>query len=168
MDEKETRMVIPRPGPTRELSVSSPPGTLSFRRDSRSSIAKPKIRIIHIFAPEIIKTDTANFRDLVQRLTGKQPDHARPRSSSKSRGRMNGKPSSSVAGVVAPEKPKPRDTTERLDVFLGLEQRERQAVKEEQAGGYLKDFADLDDGFTRELGGLQPPSMDAPLPHALL
>ncbi|KAL3533928.1 hypothetical protein ACH5RR_007449 [Cinchona calisaya] len=32
---------------------------------------KPKIRIIHIFAPEIIKTDVANFRELVQRLTGK-------------------------------------------------------------------------------------------------
>ncbi|KAF8395912.1 hypothetical protein HHK36_019867 [Tetracentron sinense] len=35
---------------------------------------KPKIRIIHIFAPEIIKTDVANFRELVQRLTGKSSD----------------------------------------------------------------------------------------------
>uniref|UniRef100_A0A0E0LDK1 VQ domain-containing protein n=1 Tax=Oryza punctata TaxID=4537 RepID=A0A0E0LDK1_ORYPU len=33
---------------------------------------RPKIRIIHIIAPEIIKTDVASFRDLVQRLTGKQ------------------------------------------------------------------------------------------------
>ncbi|XP_019235194.1 PREDICTED: VQ motif-containing protein 17-like [Nicotiana attenuata] len=32
---------------------------------------KPKIRIIHIIAPEIIKTDVENFRELVQRLTGK-------------------------------------------------------------------------------------------------
>ncbi|ESQ44078.1 hypothetical protein EUTSA_v10006454mg [Eutrema salsugineum] len=32
---------------------------------------KPKIRIIHIFAPEIINTDVKNFRTLVQRLTGK-------------------------------------------------------------------------------------------------
>lgn len=32
---------------------------------------KPKIRIIHIVAPEIIKTDVENFRALVQRLTGK-------------------------------------------------------------------------------------------------
>ncbi|KAI3444931.1 hypothetical protein Pfo_001596 [Paulownia fortunei] len=32
---------------------------------------KPKIRIIHIVAPEIIKTDVENFRELVQRLTGK-------------------------------------------------------------------------------------------------
>ncbi|KAJ4711710.1 putative VQ motif-containing protein [Melia azedarach] len=32
---------------------------------------KPKIRIIHVFAPEIIKTDVANFRQMVQKLTGK-------------------------------------------------------------------------------------------------
>ncbi|EOA25880.1 hypothetical protein CARUB_v10019258mg [Capsella rubella] len=32
---------------------------------------KPKIRIIHIFAPEIINTDVKNFRALVQSLTGK-------------------------------------------------------------------------------------------------
>ncbi|XP_078176420.1 VQ motif-containing protein 25-like [Carex rostrata] len=31
----------------------------------------PKVRIIHIVAPDIIKTDVSNFRDLVQRLTGK-------------------------------------------------------------------------------------------------
>lgn len=36
---------------------------------------KPKIRIIHIFAPEIIKTDAANFRELVQRLTGKPTEN---------------------------------------------------------------------------------------------
>ncbi|KAG2332138.1 hypothetical protein Bca4012_018286 [Brassica carinata] len=32
---------------------------------------KPKIRIIHIFPPEIIKTDIKNFRSVVQSLTGK-------------------------------------------------------------------------------------------------
>ncbi|KAJ6425029.1 hypothetical protein OIU84_025741 [Salix udensis] len=35
-----------------------------------SKLTKPKVRIIHIFAPEVIKTDVANFRELVQRLTG--------------------------------------------------------------------------------------------------
>ncbi|XP_073001417.1 VQ motif-containing protein 25-like [Typha latifolia] len=34
-------------------------------------MSKPKIRIVHIFAPEIIHTDIDNFRHLVQRLTGK-------------------------------------------------------------------------------------------------
>ncbi|KAL3832891.1 hypothetical protein ACJIZ3_007627 [Penstemon smallii] len=33
---------------------------------------KPKIRIIHIVEPEIIKTDVQNFREIVQRLTGKR------------------------------------------------------------------------------------------------
>ncbi|KAG2258349.1 hypothetical protein Bca52824_077643 [Brassica carinata] len=37
--------------------------------------SKPKIRIIHIYAPEIIKTDVANFRELVQSLTGKPENH---------------------------------------------------------------------------------------------
>ncbi|QCE05190.1 VQ motif-containing protein 17-like [Vigna unguiculata] len=46
--------------------------SLAMHRDSHMvSKAKPKIRIIHIFAPEIIKTDVENFRELVQKLTGK-------------------------------------------------------------------------------------------------
>ncbi|CAF2112720.1 hypothetical protein HID58_082498 [Brassica napus] len=56
------------------------------RRTSSSALAmhkqsysitksKPKIRIIHIYAPEIIETDVANFRELVQSLTGKPEDH---------------------------------------------------------------------------------------------
>ncbi|KAK9123160.1 hypothetical protein Sjap_012762 [Stephania japonica] len=36
-----------------------------------SLMVKPKIRIVHIFAPKAIETDPANFRQLVQRLTGK-------------------------------------------------------------------------------------------------
>ncbi|KAI3837469.1 hypothetical protein MKX03_033198 [Papaver bracteatum] len=47
---------------------------------------KPKIRIVHIYAPEIIKTDAANFRELVQRLTGKpSPSDRNKKSSSKKR-----------------------------------------------------------------------------------
>ncbi|KAJ0961693.1 hypothetical protein J5N97_005461 [Dioscorea zingiberensis] len=45
---------------------------LGMHEDSHIvSKLKPKIRIVHIFAPEVIKTDTENFRELVQRLTGK-------------------------------------------------------------------------------------------------
>jgi hypothetical protein len=43
---------------------------------SRATTTRPAIKIIHIIAPEIIKTDAANFRDLVQRLTGRQ--HQQP------------------------------------------------------------------------------------------
>ncbi|KAJ4904900.1 VQ motif-containing protein 25 [Raphanus sativus] len=50
--------------------------TLAMHKHSHSiTKTKPKIRIIHIFAPEIIKTDVANFRELVQSLTGKPEDH---------------------------------------------------------------------------------------------
>lgn len=57
---------------------------LGMHKDSHAiSKLKPKIRIIHIFAPEIIKTDVQNFRELVQRLTGK-PSADRRRSSSSS------------------------------------------------------------------------------------
>ena len=39
---------------------------------------RPAIKIIHIVAPEIIKTDAANFRELVQRLTGRQHKQLQP------------------------------------------------------------------------------------------
>ncbi|XP_051147429.1 VQ motif-containing protein 25-like [Andrographis paniculata] len=42
-------------------------------KSHRISKLKPKIRIIHLIEPEIITTDVQNFRELVQRLTGK-PD----------------------------------------------------------------------------------------------
>ncbi|ONK70171.1 uncharacterized protein A4U43_C05F31000 [Asparagus officinalis] len=47
------------------------PTALSMSEDSRSiSKPNPKIRIVHIIEPEIIKTDAASFKELVQRLTG--------------------------------------------------------------------------------------------------
>lgn len=58
-----------------EACIPNPsPSPLAMRKRSRTiskANGKPKIRIIHIFAPEIIKTDAENFRELVQRLTGK-------------------------------------------------------------------------------------------------
>ncbi|KNA05098.1 hypothetical protein SOVF_193520 [Spinacia oleracea] len=70
------------------LSPTTTSSALAMHRDSRViSKVQPKIRIIHIFAPEIIKTDVANFRELVQRLTGK-PDAG---SKSKGKGKDKGK-----------------------------------------------------------------------------
>ncbi|XP_010544524.1 PREDICTED: VQ motif-containing protein 18-like [Tarenaya hassleriana] len=57
---------------------------------------KPKIRIIHIFAPEIIKTDVHNFRALVQSLTGKQAAEAAKA------GRRRAKPKNPVITNQAP------------------------------------------------------------------
>ncbi|KAJ4778869.1 VQ motif protein [Rhynchospora pubera] len=42
-----------------------------MEKNTRSTNMVPKVRIIHIIAPDVIKTDVSNFRDLVQRLTGK-------------------------------------------------------------------------------------------------
>lgn len=48
---------------------------LALHTDSHAiSKLKPKIRIIHVVAPKIIKTDVENFRDLVQKLTGKSAE----------------------------------------------------------------------------------------------
>ncbi|CAN6236577.1 unnamed protein product [Urochloa humidicola] len=54
-------------------SASSSAATSPHRRLSHSIAKAPprKIRIIHVLAPEIIKTEARHFRELVQRLTGK-------------------------------------------------------------------------------------------------
>ncbi|KAF0893543.1 hypothetical protein E2562_026678 [Oryza meyeriana var. granulata] len=62
------------------MSPSTPlqplPAVQKGSSDAMVHKERPKIKIIHIIAPEIIKTDVANFRALVQRLTGKQNDAA--------------------------------------------------------------------------------------------
>ncbi|XP_068647303.1 VQ motif-containing protein 25-like [Aristolochia californica] len=58
--------------PPRLCESKAPASCLTVRKESHLvSKQAPMVRIIHIYAPEIIKTDVANFRELVQRLTGK-------------------------------------------------------------------------------------------------
>lgn len=71
--------LLVRPKPARVGAAAAGGGRLSVNAGSHAISkstppppAAPKIRIIHLSAPEIIQTDAANFRDLVQRLTGKQ------------------------------------------------------------------------------------------------
>ncbi|KAE8788440.1 VQ motif-containing protein 25 [Hordeum vulgare] len=68
------------------MSPSTPPvqqrrqqrrGSSYHATAPRAARTRPAIRIIHIIAPEIIKTDVDNFRDLVQRLTGRH-HHEQP------------------------------------------------------------------------------------------
>ncbi|XP_039016035.1 VQ motif-containing protein 25-like [Hibiscus syriacus] len=112
------------------------PSSLSIHKDSQTiSKAKPKIRIIHIFAPEIIKTDVANFRELVQRLTGKPPQ-------CKKKPKKGDKP-------VAAEKMEAR--------IAGSETAGRVKVEDEESmwgssGGFLSDL----DGYIQELAGEFP------------
>ncbi|RCV15073.1 hypothetical protein SEVIR_3G030200v4 [Setaria viridis] len=53
-------------------AASSSAATSAHRLSHSIAKAPPrKIRIIHVLAPEIIKTEARHFRELVQRLTGK-------------------------------------------------------------------------------------------------
>ncbi|KAL8155262.1 hypothetical protein AgCh_000585 [Apium graveolens] len=53
-------------------SISEAPLKLSMPLPRETLVAlNPKIRIIHVLPPTIIQTDVSNFREMVQRLTGK-------------------------------------------------------------------------------------------------
>ncbi|MED6198663.1 hypothetical protein PIB30_068611 [Stylosanthes scabra] len=127
---------------------------------------KPKIRIIHIYAPEIIKTDAANFRELVQRLTGKPEDEKR-KVAGKTKS-INTAPTKKVM-MMKKTKTKKNFLLEEEDEqeFLSLqnetmvkneheEEREdllrRSSCKlnEEKLSGFLDGFSELD-GFIEEL-----------------
>ncbi|KAI9077327.1 hypothetical protein K1719_040771 [Acacia pycnantha] len=119
---------------------------------------KPKIRIIHIFAPQIIHTDVHNFRQLVQSLTGKPTD----------RQNYNNKNSKLLATRISQESRRGsvngcglRDQTMRMELtngFLGLDHQSRERlIKEEEqgfydgeisSGGYLRGL----EGFISEFG----------------
>ncbi|KAL4198117.1 hypothetical protein AMTRI_Chr03g44290 [Amborella trichopoda] len=49
-----------------DLGTCQPSHAITKERPNQQAI-----RIIHIFAPKVIKTDAANFRQLVQQVTGK-------------------------------------------------------------------------------------------------
>ncbi|XP_075515856.1 VQ motif-containing protein 25-like [Primulina tabacum] len=99
------------------------------RKSHTISKLKPKIRIIHIFAPEIIKTDATNFRELVQRLTGK------PTSEKKTT-------------VIRSPKPNANNTLkgEDQEIWTGSA-----AADSFSGGGFLGDFADFDGIFMQDL-----------------
>ncbi|KAF5474053.1 hypothetical protein F2P56_005992 [Juglans regia] len=137
---------------------TSPP--LAMCHDSKKiSKPKPKIRIIHIFAPEIIKTDAANFRELVQRLTGKPTEkgcNKKPRIALREESRNA-------------SSDKPVAKLELRAGFRGLESRERVKDEEgmwngENSGGFLGGFADLE-GFIQELGEFPFLPLDASHMH---
>ncbi|OAY40128.1 VQ motif-containing protein 25 [Manihot esculenta] len=118
---------------------------LDMHRDSHViSKLKPKVRIIHIFAPEIIKTDVANFRELVQRLTGKPgDDEINPKvSSSRSRSRS--------------WKKKPRKLKKKDGLLLpsSLMQEENHKV-EENENDFLNGFGEFN-GFINDLSSNFP------------
>lgn len=129
--------------------VSAPtPSRLPMHKDSHEiSKFKPKIRIIHIFAPEIIQTDAANFRDLVQKLTGKPAADCK---------RSKRKRSIQRRGLKTLIHHESSETMELPTEFPCLKNGEK--VKQEQeeewrgenSNGFIGGFADLD-GLMQEL-----------------
>lgn len=117
---------------------------LAMHRDSHViSKLKPKVRIIHIFAPEIIKTDVANFRELVQRLTGKPGDDE-----------INPKVSSSRSRSW---KKKSRKLKKKDGLLLpsSLMQEEKHKVEEENENYFLNGFGEFN-GFIHDLSSNYP------------
>ncbi|KAI4300691.1 hypothetical protein L6164_034039 [Bauhinia variegata] len=139
------------------MGTSNSP-SLAMHRDSQTiSKTKPKIRIIHIFAPKIIKTDVENFRELVQRLTGK-PSGDQKYCKKKPRIAGRDREAKIVSGHES-EKPKRMiaKSMELRNGFVGLDQSRDLRIKEEaglcsyeNSGGYLGGFPDLE-GFISEI-----------------
>ncbi|GAB2227480.1 hypothetical protein Droror1_Dr00009302 [Drosera rotundifolia] len=179
--KKQTAVSIPF---GQSSSPAPPPSTAPPRilRDSRIiSKVRPKIRIIHIFAPEIIKTDVANFRDLVQRLTGKPaPEEERGGESSLVGAKTAGKaakgrskrttPSKehlmkrsagASAGRVCDEKSIKKDAVDHLGQVVDHEDQALWMLggggggASGSGGGFLTAFADVD-CFMQEIGEFHP------------
>jgi hypothetical protein len=120
------------------------PGLAMHQDSKKISKPKPKIRIIHIFAPEIIKTDVANFRELVQQLTGKPAEKGckkKPR-------------------IPRREEPRSASSTDKPPVVKKMEG----MWNGENSDGFLGGFADLE-GFIQELGELPFLPFDASHMH---
>lgn len=79
-----------------------PSSAMGAHRWSRPIAKGPprKIRIVHVLAPEVIKTDARHFRELVQRLTGK-PNGGGSSSSSSSGSAESAAPESSSQQAAA-------------------------------------------------------------------
>ncbi|KAF8659030.1 hypothetical protein HU200_058875 [Digitaria exilis] len=108
-------------------------------------MARPKIKIIHIIAPEIIKTDVANFRSLVQRLTGK-PTAAAAAAATTSPTIQEEEETKEA--IKKRPRPAPATTTERGldddDEFAAKKRKIKCEVKVEEGG--FGDLYDLDRG----------------------
>ncbi|CAL5207645.1 unnamed protein product [Lathyrus oleraceus] len=138
------------------IANSKKPKTLAMHKDSYTiSKIKPKIRIIHIFVPEIIKTDAENFRELVQKLTGK-PSEVKKNFKKKTRViEESSRSTSSGSGLSSEGCPRKEELLSNGG-FWGLDLKMdrviKEEVREESCGGYLGGFSDLE-GFISEING---------------
>lgn len=138
------------------IANSNKPKTLAMHKDAYTiSKIKPKIRIIHIFAPEIIKTDAENFRELVQKLTGK-PSEVKKNFKKKTRVIEEfSRSTSSGSGLSSEDCPRKEELLSNGGFWvldLKMDRAIKEEVREESCGGYLGGFSDLE-GFIFEING---------------
>lgn len=135
---------------------SSASSKLGMHKDShlisKTTPSKPNVRIIHVFAPEIIKTDVANFRDLVQNLTGKpavptalpEPNH---KVKSSTRSVLQSKKMENSMQIIRGERDRVKE--EIQDDMMWRSSSSATAGDHDKTNGFLDGFSDLD-GFIEE------------------
>ncbi|KAK3036590.1 hypothetical protein RJ639_031207 [Escallonia herrerae] len=128
--------------------IMSTPSKFSVQNSSHLiTKIKPKIRIIHIVAPEIITTDVANFRELVQRLTGKP---ARDSKGSTEKASRSSAPPKSL-GTYHSEPSKLQDGIPIFPCGDGMKKEPKEEMyMNEVSSGFFSGFGDMD-GFVQDL-----------------
>ncbi|BAT93066.1 hypothetical protein LR48_Vigan2523s000100 [Vigna angularis] len=125
-----------------KLETSSLSSKLRINRDSRAiSKLKSEIRIVHVFAPEIIEIDAANFRELVQRLTGK-PEEGSGGSKSKTAPTEDAMDSDPKEALII------QDEEEFLSLQNGVRVKDEHEEEEGQDGLWRSKFSGFVDGFS--------------------
>ncbi|KAF5736393.1 hypothetical protein HS088_TW14G00535 [Tripterygium wilfordii] len=133
----------------------TPYSSLSLHKNSHAiskfkqqkQVVIPKIRIIHIFAPQVIKTDVSNFRELVHRLTGK-PDHQQKAHAKPITKKMKKRRNSTAISapkrdtVVKPSAANMTSTLQHQDheIHWGCGDQDSSSTSTTTAGGFLDDF----------------------------
>ncbi|XP_073278674.1 VQ motif-containing protein 25-like [Primulina huaijiensis] len=109
---------------------------------------KPRIRIIHLFAPEIIEIDAANFREEVQRLTGKPADDQNTCKRSRVSRNLLLEPNISSANKRKLEVASMRAGLDDHDGIKGEGEIWREAYP---GGGFLGRFSEIEYEFMQEI-----------------
>ncbi|XP_042513030.1 VQ motif-containing protein 17-like [Macadamia integrifolia] len=129
---------------------------------------QPKIRIVHIFAPEIIKTDVANFRELVQRLTGMPTHDHHKRSNNNKKKKANNtvissrEESSLMISSLMP--PKTRDLQDGFQRIKEEDEEREMWGGGENSSGFFSGLGDLE-GFIQGLSTDQFPLLPSNSSH---
>lgn len=128
---------------TSDHQMQQQPSSIPLHHTSHSiSKLKPKIRVVHLIAPEIIQTDVTNFRGLVQKLTGKP-------TTNKKRSKISAISNPNVAKVlreVSNDEEKEENFVKWEDPWMNMEG--------SSSGGYLS-YLEEEEG---EVEGLFQPS----------